>query len=235
MKQATGRTNLHFASKQVSIQLSLDGHCFSIADPMFQKGAAITEKDSLDKGPVAREEATAADESVVVEVITPRTIVVPRAIFSQGGLDLARAKMLLESDGKQLLHGEVLRVTEAEDGSVGLVAVPQAAIETIEKRRPGAKLSFTTPLLRGRPAESTARHSVWIRAVGPHLYIKMWGDDGLRLAEVFPAPTDADRLYLLERIICGYAPNECDLRFAGPEVGELVKRLRRKYISVVCE
>ena len=206
MRQATGRINPSSAANQVSIQLALDGHSFS------RSGAP---------GPAAGE-GTQPQEPLTVEIVTPRTLLVPETLFAP-----ERAALLLAADGKRPQADETVVWSDPADGVVAVMAVPAEALASL----PEARRRYTTPLLHPMsPTQPTLR----LQLVGGYLYIKCW-HAGLRLAEVVPAPTEADLLYVLERLETEFPASQYALRIAGPRAKELTKLLGHLYPDTRCE
>ena len=211
MRQVTGKTNPASAANQVSIQLALDGHSFSLTR---QPAARAMQADGAHP-----EELPAV---LTVEIVTPRTLLVPEALFAP-----AQAACLLAADGKAPWTGETTVWSEPADGVVAVMAVPEEALAQLS----AATCRYTTPLL---PLLSPAAPTVQLLPVGPYLYIKCW-HAGLQLAEVVPAPTEADLLYAMERIGQLFPAETCALRIAGPRARALAKLLKPLYPDTRCE
>ena len=216
MKQVTGKINSSSAANKVSIQLALDGHSFSLTGGM-QAGEQPAEASSAS---VAGADAVAVP--LTVEIVTPRTLLVPEAFFMP-----ERAALLLTADGKAPLEGETTVWSVPSDEVVAVMAVPEAALAQL----PATERTYTTPLLHPlHPDKPTLR----LEPVGPYLYIKCW-HAGLRLAEVLPAPTDTDIRYATERLESEFSAKQYALRIAGPRAGALVKLLGHLYPDTRCE
>lgn len=205
MRQATGKTNSRSAVNQVSIQLALDGHSFSV---------------------VGRPAGDAAE--VTAEVLTQRTLLVPEALFAP-----ERAAALLAADGKAPQPGDMVVCSLPQEGVVAVMALPEQALAALHERIPaGADVRFTTPLL---DAPQLLKPAVLLHPVGGYLYIKVYDADGLQLAEVFPAPADEDILYLLERLEGEFPARNYALHLRGLQAKQLAKRIGKFYDSVRCE
>ena len=201
MRQATGRINPRPAVNKVSIQLALDGHSFS------RSGEPRPEAE--------------AGEVLTVEILTPRTLLVPEALFAP-----ERAAQLLAADGKAPLPGETTVWSAPTDGVVAVMALPEEALGAL----PGTAHAYTTPLLDSlNPTQPT----LLVQSAGGYLYIKGW-HAGLRLAEVLPAPTEADILYAVERLEPEFPAGQFALRVAGPRAKELAKLLKPLYPDTQC-
>ncbi len=205
MKQATGRTDLRNVTNKVSIQLALDGHSFSIVG----SSAALSEA------------------AVTVEVLTPRTLLVPEELF-----DESHAGTLLAADGKAPLTGEETVHSTPVEGIVALMAVPAQALRQLRERlNPDTELHYTTPLLTPvHPAKPT----VLLHRTAGYLYIRIY-NGGLRLAEVLPTPTDADIRYALERLETEFPLKQYAAQLSGKEKRRLEKVAGNRFKSVRCE
>ena len=218
MRQVTGKTNLGSAANKVSIQLALDGHSFSLTGLPARAAAAAEE------APLAGD---AGAPAWVVEVHTPRTLLVPEALFAPEA-----AALLLEADGKAPHASETIVHSRPADGMVAVMALPAAALEQLREGLGGeTALDYTTPLLH---ALSPAKPTLLLQWVARYLYIKGW-HAGLRLAEVLPAPTEADVLYALERLESEFQAKQYALRTAGARAKELAKLKRHLYPDTRCE
>lgn len=167
MKLVTGKTDSAESPKKVSIQLSLDGHSFSALPGDFP-----------------------GEDSVRVELLTPKTMLVPEELF-----DCDHAGELLAAGGMAPDADECAVSGEPQGGVVALMAWPAEDVRRIRQTL-GSRVRFATPLL-DMPALTEA--GVWADLVSGLLYIKVFGDR-LRMAEVIPAASEADVLYLFERL-----------------------------------
>ncbi len=205
MKQATGRIDRRSATDNVSIQLALDGHSFSLVG-----GQGIL-----------------PETDVTVEILTARTLLVPEELFAP-----QYAAALLAADGKAPLTGEETICTAPQQGVVAVMAVPSQALQQLYERfDEGTALTYTTPLLLDpHPTKPT----VLLQWIAGYLYIKIY-HTGLRLAEVLPAPTDADIRYAIERIGTAFPLKQYALRVAGREARRLSKLAGKFFKHVRCE
>ena len=205
MKQATGRIDRRSVADNVSIQLALDGHSFSLVGGQgIQQGTAVS-----------------------VGVLTVRTLLVPEELFKP-----EHAASLLAADGKAPLTGEETVCTAPQNGVVAVMAVPSQALQQLHERfDEGTPLTYTTPLLLDL---HTTQPTVLLQWVAGYLYIKIY-QTGLRLAEVLPAPTDADIRYAIERLGTAFPFKQYALRVAGREARRLGKLTGHFFKQVRCE
>ncbi len=203
MRRATG-SNTPEAANKVSIQQSLDGHSFSVR--------------GLDC------EFTGS-EPVAVEVLSARTMLVPKELF-----DAERARALLAANGMPLRGAERVVWSDTQAETVAVIAVHPEAIRQTEERL-GARVRFTTPLLH---VPIAACATVWLYYTGLLLYIKVY-KGALQLAEVIEAPAEADILFALERLGQEFAADDYELCVAGERDRPLYKLLRKRFPKIRCE
>lgn len=205
MKQATGRINRRSVTDNVSIQLALDGHSFSIVG-----GQRVL-----------------SEPAVKVEILTVRTLLVPEELFAP-----EHAAALLAADGKAPLTGEETVCTAPQQDVAAVMAVPSRALQQLrEQLGEGTTLTYTTPLLLDpHPTKPT----VLLQWIAGYLYIKIY-HAGLRLAEVLPAPTDADIRYAIERLDTAFPFNRYTLQVAGSEARRVGKLAGKFFKHVRCE
>lgn len=133
---------------------------------------------------------TAPAEGIVCELCTLKTLLVPAEEFAPEA-----AEALLAAAGLAPSAEESVVWSEPEEDAVGVMAFDRATIETL-RRRYAEALHFTTPLL------GSCKHrvpTVGLDKRGELLYIKVY-DRTLRLAEVVPAVSDEDLLYVMESL-----------------------------------
>lgn len=201
MRRATGSKSVS-ATKKVSIQLALDGHSFSVS------GVPASGDGPLD-----------------VEVLTPRTLLVPAALYRDG-----QAGMLLAAAGMPAETDDAIVRSDEQDAVVAVMAAGREAIEAVRAGAP-AGVRFTTPLLEPIGGDVPA---VRCRLAAGIAYIKVW-DGSLRMAEAIPAASEEDMLCLFERLGGVFALREYRLYFAGDEACRLRRLLKNRFKETVCE
>ena len=191
---------------KVSIQLKLDGHSFSIVG-----------LDDLKSTPAT---------VLTVEVLTPRTMLVPQALLNKEGMN-----EIMELNGMAPKHHEmVVCDTHSDQQVAALMAVPRAAVEQIE-RRVESPLVFTSPLMTPLCAtEPTA----WIGFYNSLLYIKVY-EDRLRFAEVISAPTQTDVAFFMDRLGREFPLQHFLLFVSGDESKQFGKMLSKRFKKIICE
>lgn len=201
MKQATGSKTPNLIHK-VSIQLALDGHSFSTPLP-----------------------AAAGEEPVEVELLTPKTMLVPAELF-----DEERGAELLAANGMAPSGDECVVCSDPAQETVALMAVPAAALQPVAERF-GERLFYTSPLLH---AVATTTPVVWLCLRSGLLYVRVC-DPALQLAEVIPAPDEADILYFIERLSGSFELKHYALRAVGDDPRALMKLLGPLFSEATCE
>ncbi|AFL79274.1 hypothetical protein Alfi_3033 [Alistipes finegoldii DSM 17242] len=203
MKQATG-SNTPQSINKVSIQLTLDGHSFS--------------------APALSGEFP-GDGLVEVELLTPRTTLVPEEFF-----DEACAGELLAAAGMAALPGECPVWSAPQQNAVAVMAAAENALAAVHERL-GGRARYTTPLLC---VPQTSVPTVWMYYAAGLLYIKVY-DGKLRFAEVVPAPDEADLLYMLERLGSEFRLRDYTLRIGSGDGRALKRKLGGYFRQIVCE
>ena len=197
MKQATG-SNTPQSINKVSIQLTLDGHSFS---------APALSGEFPGDGPVE------------VELLTPRTMLVPEELF-----DEEHAGEVLAAAGMAALPGERAVWSAPQQNAVAVMA---AAV----RERLGDRAHYTTPLLC---APQASVPTVWMYYAAGVLYIKVY-DGKLRFAEVVPAPDESDLLYFFERLGSEFRLRDYTLRIGSGDGRALKRKLGGYFRQIVCE
>ncbi|WP_282197134.1 hypothetical protein [Alistipes finegoldii] len=188
----------------MSIQLTLDGHSFS---------APALSGEFPGDGPVE------------VELLTPRTTLVPEEFF-----DEACAGELLAAAGMAALPGERAVWSAPQQNAVAVMAAAEDALAAVHERL-GGRARYTTPLLCVPQASVP---TVWMYYAAGLLYIKVY-DGKLRFAEVVPAPDEADLLYMLERLGSEFRLRNYTLRIGSGDGRALKRKLGGYFRQIVCE
>lgn len=203
MRQVTGSNNP--SSKfGVSIQQSLDGHSFSLPE---------------------LEQMTPSDKPVEVELLLPKTMLVPENLFQN-----ERAAEFLAANGMPLAETECVVVCPARNGTVAVAAMEKKTRQLIAEKFPQAR--FTSPL-EHQPDET--RRCAWICRRGTLLYVKVYRDGVLQLAEVIVGSTEAEIGYFIQRLGAEFPLAEYELRIAGDEPKKVRKWIGKVFEKVLCE
>lgn len=184
---------------KVSIRLESGGHSFSEA---------------------VLSEAIASGVGVEVEIITPRTTLMPVEV------ELSPAEVLRMA-GLAPLATECAVACRAKDGMVAVLAVDSALYSIITASE---DVVCTSPL----SAVDTSRDGVTLNLSGSVVYIHIVEGGELRVAEALEVDSDADIVYYLERLNEVYLIYNKAAYIKGDiqRVGSLVKRF---FKSVLCE
>jgi len=191
-------------NKQVSIQLALDGHSFSIqgathaaagrkADGGQATGRLVTEKERAQKpiSEAAHPEQQALQERMQIEVLTAKSVLVPQVLFAPED-----AASLLTMQGVALTDEEVILTASdpQHNDAVAVMAVPRT-LQVYIAEHYGDEVRYTTPLLH---VPTVLEPTIYLCDTGSLIYIKVY-EPHLTLAEVVAA-TDADVEFLLHRL-----------------------------------
>lgn len=186
-------------NKKVSIRLT-GGHSFSVATP--------TEKIE------------------VVELLTPRTLLVPEQFYAAEGCKAAfmAAGMAIE------VQDEILPI-RTDKGMMALVALTHDELERLTQAF-GEEVRYTTPLLH---PVGNIEPTIWICDTEDLIYIKVY-DPKLQTAEVIPVESDADRDFLLTRLIeaCGESRYTVRLNLRSDNK-RLLKAYKNTFKRLQCE
>ncbi len=204
MRQVTGSNN-SATDKKVSIQLMLDGHSFSLA--------------SLDG-------ITPSGEGVEIELLTERTMLVPRELF-----DASMLREMMAMSGIAVSADMEFVWSNPDAEVVAAMAVPAHFTRAIEERL-GDKVRFTTPLL-AEPAVTAS--ALWLNRRHDLLYIKVY-DSSLCLAEVIRLGEEAEMEYLVERLSARFPLGDYTLQLAGDDAAQMRRRLSKRFkTTLLCE
>ena len=196
----------------MSIQLTLSGHSFSHSDLPKLSGSD--------------------GQIVEIEVITERVTLIPLEV-----LDEKRAGEILRIAGITVSDDDqIVIVRDDVAGIAALMALPQTLLSAVEKSY-GDKFEFTTPLLRARICTMP---TAWLYLAGQLIYIKVWSDGRLRMAEVLPHTKPEDALYYAATLdkrfgLNGYRVIVSGTKASEAEMREATKLLNKFYNKVVCE
>lgn len=204
MRQVTGSNTLQTSNK-VSIQLSLDGHSFSVP---------------------ALSDLPAGNASVQVELLLPRTMILPEELF-----DAQNAEALLAANGMPPAADECVVASIPQEGLVAVTAINREALRVVEEKL-GDRARFTTPLLH---TPASVEKTVWMRQTPGLLYIKVYDAGRLQLAEAIPAAGEADMLYFFEQLGRNFQLADYELRIAGDNLKETRRLLGKRFKEVICE
>ena len=196
----------------MSIQLTLSGHSFSRSD---------LPKLSTDK------------QFVEIEVLTDRVALMPFELCEE-----INPVKILEINGIYLTENESATVVADEKRQIiAAIAIPNTLISAAAELYDDDKYGFTTPLMRTRICTEP---TVWMYLAKRLIYIKVWSDGKLRMAEVLPRKKEADTLYYTAAIDAQFDLKRFKIVIEGAngfadEARETAKTLSKYYKKVVCE
>ena len=112
-----------------------------------------------------------------------------------------------------------------------MAAINREILRQMEEKL-GDRARFTTPLLH-TPHDAT--RTVWMCRRAELLYIKVYDDGALQLAEVIPAGSDADLAYFFERLNGCFPLAGFELRIAGDSPKAARRLLGKRFKQATCE
>lgn len=171
------------------------------------------------------ERLPSSDEPVEVELLLPKAMLVPENLFHN-----ERAAEFLAANGMSLAETECVVVCPARNGTVAVVALEMKIQQLIAEKFPQAR--FTSPL-EHLPVET--RRCIWICRRGELLYVKVYRDGVLQLAEVMTGSTEAEIGYFIQRLGAEFQLAEYELRIAGDESKKIRKWIGKAFEKVICE
>lgn len=166
-----------------------------------------------------------SSEPAEVELILPKTMLVPKELFQD-----ERAAEFLAANGMPLAETECVVVCPARNGTVAVAAMEKKIRQLIAEKLPQAR--FSSPL-EHQPEET--RRCVWICRRGALLYVKVYRDGVLQLAEVITGSTEAEIGYFIQRLGAEFQLAEYELRIAGDEPKKVRKWIGKVFEKVLCE
>lgn len=177
----------------MSIRLWSDGHSF----------------------PREQVEACKDNAECLVELLTPRSTLVPLSYFTPEA-----AEELLLLAGLPCRESECAVWSEASDGVVAVMAIDRSTRDLLP-----VKTSFTSPLLAANPG---GEYHALISRYEKLLYIKIW-EKKLRLAETLTVANDEEVIYYLSRLEEVFPLRQYTLQTAGEKPRELRKLLKNYF------
>lgn len=188
---------------KVSIRLMSGGHSFSAAE--------------ISRG------IKSDDGSYVVELITPKTTLVPAAAFS-----VESAASYLEMVGLAPSISEVVVFSPAIDDRVAVMALNKECFAHLSLTY-GDAVVFVSPLILGREPKD----GVLLELLGDVLYLRIF-NGGLLFGEAVEVSNDADLLFAVESINQVYHIYNMRVRAKG-DVARLKSCFQNLFTDLQCE
>ena len=211
MRQVTG-SNPSPTANRMSIQLLLSGHSFSRSD--------------LPK-------PSSKEQFVEIEVLTDRVALMPFELCEE-----INPVKILEINGICLTENESATVVADEKRQIiAAIAIPNTLISAAAELYGDDKYGFTTPLMRTRICTEP---TVWMYLAKRLIYIKVWSEGRLRMAEILPQKKEVDILYYAASIDKRFDLKRFKIVIEGAngfadDAREAAKTLNKYYKKVVCE
>lgn len=221
MRQETGKTDKARASEDVSIQLMLDGHSFSDIEAAIRRAYAdLAPAERNGEGTPQPAAGKKIGEPFAVELLTKKSLLAPAKAAEE-----LPAREWFAAAGIPLEETDTVATCTAKGDAVALVGMDRALFDLLGK----TAARCTTPLLQERCSD--ARH-VRMFATQGLLYVKIWSETALQLAEVLPLGTEEDLLFMLERMQRSFPLKEYELHARGELPAAMRKTLGRIFASV---
>ena len=169
----------------------------------------------------------AGNRPTTIEVVSAKTILVPRELF-----DAQSADYLLQLSGMALTDEETILHSDPKGQTIVLMAVPNSSRQAIEEQLQG-HIAWSSPLLHTPDGEVA---QLWIARFDDLIYLKIWGTgQALRQAEVLRAPAAEDTLYYVTELARELNLGDCPIRVEKRATADA--HLLRKYFKhvTVCE
>lgn len=161
-----------------------------------------------------------------VELLTPHTLLVPEQFYATEGIKAAFA-----AAGMPLGEEEQVLPIRTDKGMMALVALTTAEVEALTQAF-GHDVRYTTPLLH---PVGNIEPTIWICDTEDLIYIKVY-DPKLQIAEVVSIASEADRAYLMTRLVETCDPNRYTVRLELRSTNKAIKRQYQTYFnSLKCE
>lgn len=170
--------------------------------------------------------ATPVGKVEEVELLTERTLLVPEQFYAAEGIKEAFAAAGMPLDGE----GQILPI-RTDKGMMALIALTHDESATLAATY-GDQMRYTTPLLT---PVGNIEPTIWICDTGDLIYIKVY-DPKLQIAEVVTIQNEADRDYLLSRLVEACDPKRYTVRLEMRVNDKQIKRQYQTYFKrLQCE
>lgn len=170
--------------------------------------------------------ATPTQKVDEVELLTSRTLLVPEQFYAAEG-----AKSAFAASGMPIEADDQVLPIRTDKGMMALVALTTAEQEALSAAF-GDEVRYTTPLLH---PVGNIEPTVWICDTEDLIYIKVY-DPKLQAAEVVAIENEADREYLLSRLIEACDPKRYTVRLnLRSKNKQLLRHYKNLFKRLQCE
>lgn len=170
--------------------------------------------------------ATPTQKVDEVELLTSRTLFVPEQFYAAEG-----AKSAFAASGMPIEADDQVLPIRTDKGMMALVALTSAEQEALSAAF-GEEVRYTTPLLH---PVGNIEPTVWICDTEDLIYIKVY-DPKLQAAEVVAIDNEADREYLLSRLIEACDPKRYTVRLnLRSKNKQLLRHYKNLFKRLQCE
>lgn len=170
--------------------------------------------------------ATPTQKVDEVELLTSRTLLVPEQFYAAEG-----AKSAFAASGMPIEADDQVLPIRTDKGMMALIALTSAEQEALSAAF-GDEVRYTTPLLH---PVGNIEPTVWICDTEELIYIKVY-DPKLQAAEVVAIENEADREYLLSRLIEACDPKRYTVRLnLRSKNKQLLRHYKNLFKRLQCE
>ena len=170
--------------------------------------------------------ATPTQKVDEVELLTSRTLLVPEQFYAAEG-----AKSAFAASGMPIEADDQVLPIRTDKGMMALVALTSAEQEALSAAF-GDEVRYTTPLLH---PVGNIEPTIWICDTEDLIYIKVY-DPKLQAAEVVAIENEADREYLLSRLIEACDPKRYTVRLnLRSKNKQLLRHYKNLFKRLQCE
>lgn len=170
--------------------------------------------------------ATPTQKVDEVELLTSRTLLVPEQCYAAEG-----AKSAFAASGMPIEADDQVLPIRTDKGMMALVALTSAEQEALSAAF-GEEVRYTTPLLH---PVGNIEPTIWICDTEDLIYIKVY-DPKLQAAEVVAIENEADREYLLSRLIEACDPKRYTVRLnLRSKNKQLLRHYKNLFKRLQCE
>ena len=163
-----------------------------------------------------------------VSVDTAKTVLVPVEEYEKG-----TEEAFLRFNGMARAAGETAVASGERDGIVAVMAVPGGTWGPLKDKYEKGEAVVTSPLLDvAGEGWGRHKHDVNILLTADNVYIAVWEEGDLRMAEAFPDNSVDSILYCLQVMGRNFRLRKFNINISGSRAGLVADALRHYYKKV---